>query len=196
MCVCLTLPLSAADIRRVIHLTLPRSVEHYLQEIGRAGRDGRPADCTVLYTREDLRIHSALCYSHHLGRSQIRAVLGRVFRVREQPGEEVGVADPLPWEGYVAIDFTVIEREVDVGTASVETLLTMLQLHQPRPLIKVCHFVLFIYIIFYICVLLSVNIIQFVIICVFIYMCADPGLPHGHPEGGAEPDPAAAGPPQ
>ena len=42
------------DIRYVVHADIPGAMESYYQEIGRAGRDGKPADCVLLYDERDL----------------------------------------------------------------------------------------------------------------------------------------------
>lgn len=45
------------DVRFIVHDTFPESLEAYLQEAGRAGRDGKPARATLFYRLEDKRVH-------------------------------------------------------------------------------------------------------------------------------------------
>jgi ATP-dependent DNA helicase RecQ len=53
------LGINKPPVRAVIHLSLPKSIEQYYQEAGRAGRDGRPADCVLLWQKQD---HVLLSY--------------------------------------------------------------------------------------------------------------------------------------
>jgi len=47
------LGINKATVRAVIHMALPKSVEQFYQEAGRAGRDGKPADCILLWRKQD-----------------------------------------------------------------------------------------------------------------------------------------------
>jgi ATP-dependent DNA helicase RecQ len=64
-----------SNVRYVVHANTPRSVEHYQQESGRAGRDGEPADCTLLFSASDLATHRWLAKKDvHLSAERLRAL--------------------------------------------------------------------------------------------------------------------------
>ena len=63
------------DVRLVIHADIPGSLENYLQEAGRAGRDNDAAHCVLLYTNEDIERQYGMTARSRLTRAEINAVL-------------------------------------------------------------------------------------------------------------------------
>ncbi|MBL8765990.1 MAG: ATP-dependent DNA helicase RecQ, partial [Planctomycetes bacterium] len=63
-----------ADLRTVIHLDLPGSIEAYTQEAGRAGRDGLPARCTLLYHPSDASLQRFFIETAYTAPAVVEAV--------------------------------------------------------------------------------------------------------------------------
>lgn len=79
------------DIRFVLHYQLPATLESYYQEAGRAGRDGQPARCTLLFLRGDKAIQQFFMAGRYPGEDDARAI---VETLRSEPVE--GDAWTLP----------------------------------------------------------------------------------------------------
>jgi ATP-dependent DNA helicase RecQ len=60
------------DIRYIVHYQAPASLEQYVQEAGRAGRDGNKANCILLYDPDDRTIHESLLAKSRVRPDQLR----------------------------------------------------------------------------------------------------------------------------
>lgn len=67
------------NVRYVIHANTPKSMENYSQESGRAGRDGLPAECILLFSAQDMAIHRFLAEKEGLNEERI-AIMERQLR--------------------------------------------------------------------------------------------------------------------
>ena len=72
------------DIRLVVHGDIPGSLENYLQEAGRAGRDRDDANCVLLFTPNDVERQFQLSARSRLDRKEIGAILKAVRRIDER----------------------------------------------------------------------------------------------------------------
>ena len=72
------------DIRLVVHADIPGSLENYLQEAGRAGRDRKDAHCVLLFAADDIENQFRLSASSRLQRHEIGAILKALRRIDER----------------------------------------------------------------------------------------------------------------
>ena len=73
-----------SNIRYVYHYNLPKSLENYCQEIGRAGRDGDPAICEMLACPDDLSALESFVFGDTPSLASVRGLVGEIFTLGDQ----------------------------------------------------------------------------------------------------------------
>jgi ATP-dependent DNA helicase RecQ len=83
------------DVRLVIHADIPGSLENYLQEAGRAGRDRAPARCVLLYTAEDVERQFSMSARSRLTQREIQSILRALHALISADADEGISTDEL-----------------------------------------------------------------------------------------------------
>ena len=114
------------DVRLVIHADIPGSLENYLQEAGRAGRDREHAQCVLLYTQEDVERQFGMSARSRLSQREIQTVLKSLRSLdkrKKKGGEVVATTGEILAEDKLA----AFERDTATDDTKVRTAIAWLE---------------------------------------------------------------------
>ena len=113
-----------ADIRGVYHYNLPKTLENYAQETGRAGRDGQPSVCELLACADDRIALENFTYGDTPTPESLRQLLGEIF----SPGDSPACRRSEQRQGEFDLSLYELAQATDIRPLVIETVLTHLEL--------------------------------------------------------------------
>ncbi|KAG5498724.1 hypothetical protein JKF63_03012 [Porcisia hertigi] len=105
-----------ANIRSIIHASAPSSLEGYVQEIGRAGRDGAPSICRILYNPFDFYALRCRLWSTLLSLSEMQCIVGAIL----------SCATTRVGQRLMLVSVSALSAELGFTTETIETVLFLL----------------------------------------------------------------------
>ncbi|KAI0026213.1 P-loop containing nucleoside triphosphate hydrolase protein [Xylariomycetidae sp. FL0641] len=109
-----------ADIRNIVHFDFSNTVEEYSQQIGRAGRDGKPSTCMVLLCNDDFWMKENFARGDLSSRQSLQNLLEDVFHRETVPLPDGGRA--------IKLSQTALGRDYDIRASPLSILLATLEL--------------------------------------------------------------------
>ncbi len=117
------------DVRLVVHADIPGSLENYLQEAGRAGRDRRRARCVLLYADDDVERQFGMSARARLTRAEIHAILRALRALDARSRKHGGGGDVVATAGEILVEeeHGAFERDSATDDTRVRTAVAWLE---------------------------------------------------------------------